>query len=119
MIKGITAATLLGMAALLSAAPVYTCQSGGQTVYTSEPAGHCRQDALPGISRYEGGVKQAAAQTGKRKKATATKTAKTPKTDKKRSKKAAVNPSLKDSQQRIKGKGYRAFPTMARKEQSK
>lgn len=56
MLKKTITAILLGgvFVPALWAAPVYSCQSGGQSVYTSEPSGDCAESRLTGISSYAG-----------------------------------------------------------------
>lgn len=119
MIKGLFAAGVLCVAASAVAAPVYTCQHGGQTVYTSEPSGNCQEGSLPGISRYDGGGYKLAS-TAPRKQKSAKKAAKSSSrksTQKKTAKKSATPKSAKKTTQKSsKGQGYQGFPAIPRKE---
>ncbi|MCP1660399.1 hypothetical protein [Neisseria perflava] len=52
-----SAAVLLGLGGLACANPVYTCVSpSGQKTYTSEPTPVCKNERLPGVDSYPGGV---------------------------------------------------------------
>ncbi len=59
----LTAATAALALSVPAAAQVFTCISGGRTVYTSDGSGKCKNEKLPRISGYNG-VKYAPAQNG-------------------------------------------------------
>lgn len=50
----LTAATAALALSLPAAAQVFTCISGGRTVYTSDGSGKCKNEKLPRISGYNG-----------------------------------------------------------------
>ncbi|UOO83084.1 hypothetical protein LVJ83_06390 [Uruburuella testudinis] len=113
MKKWFAAATCC-MALPLAAAPVYTCRNGTETVYTSEPLGHCREDKLPGISRYEGAAASLKPAAKRKPKAVQ----KTPqRSSKASSRKTSAQTGAKQAgQKRIKGQGNKGFPAVAGKE---
>lgn len=94
-IKTVAAACLLVLCPFAHAS-VFSCTSGGKTVYTSEPSGACADARLPKIGSHQGGeyrlrvdklnkqTKETAAKKKKAKKETAKKknTAKKSKRDK-------------------------------------